>query len=124
MSDFDFYDTEACHLSEIYDGAEGRIYDDFEPYSTAEKRAYIAAKERRFKKEDIGKFVIVQTPQIRKATIKRLYLVDRSKTKRFWWSHDAIYAMVFNDKTAAEFQANKYKYNNAKVVEITNTMTR
>ncbi len=123
MSDFDFYDTEACHLSEIYDGADG-YYDDFEPYSTAEKRAYIAAKERRFKKEDIGKFVVVQTPRKRNKVVKCLYLVDRSKTKRFWWSHDAIYAMVFNDKTAAEFQANKYKYNNAEVVEITNTMTR
>lgn len=120
---FDFDDTEACHLSEIYDGADG-YYDDFEPYSTAEKRAYIAAKECRFKKEDIGKFVIVQTPRIRKVTIKRLYLVDRSKTKRFWWSHDALYAMVFNDKSAAEFQAGKYKHNNIEVIEITKNMVR
>lgn len=122
--DFDFWDTEAGHLTEIYDGAEGRIYDDFEPYSTAEKRAYIAAKERRFKKEDIGKFVIVQTPRIRKATIKRLYLVDRSKTKHFWWSHDALYAMVFNDKSDAEFQAGKYRHNDIEVVEITKNMVR
>lgn len=122
--DFDFWDTEAGHLTEIYDGAEGRIYDDFEPYSTAEKRAYIAAKERRFKKEDIGKFVIVQIPRLRKKTVKRLYLVDRSKTKRFWWSHDAVYAMVFNNKSAAEFQAGKYKHNDIKVVEITKNMVR
>lgn len=124
MSDFDFWDTEAGHLSEIYDDDERRCSDGFEPYSTVERRAYIAAKERRFKKEDIGKFVVVQTPRKRNKVVKCLYLVDRSKTKRFWWSHDAIYAMVFNDKTTAEFQANKYKYNNAKVVEITNTMTR
>lgn len=122
--DFDFWDTEAGHLTEIYDGAEGRIYDDFEPYSTAEKRAYIAAKECRFKKEDIGKFVVVQIPRLRKKTVKRLYLVDRSKTKRFWWSHDAVYAMVFNNKSAAEFQAGKYKHNDIKVVEITKNMVR
>lgn len=120
---FDFDDTEACHLSEIYDGADG-YYDDFEPYSTAEKRAYIAAKECRFKKEDIGKFVVVQIPRLRKKTVKRLYLVDRSKTKRFWWSHDAVYAMVFNNKSAAEFQAGKYKHNDIKVVEITKNMVR
>ena len=122
--DFDFWDTEAGHLTEIYDGAEGRIYDDFEPYSTAEKRAYIAAKECRFKKEDIGKFVVVQIPRLRKKTVKRLYLVDRSKTKRFWWSHDASYAMVFNNKSAAESQAGKYKHNDIKVVEITKNMVR
>lgn len=121
--DFDFHDTEACHLSEMYDGDDG-YYDYFEPYSTAEKRAYIAAKECRFKKEDIGKFVVVQIPRIRKATVKRLYLVDRSKTKRFWWSHDALYAMVFNDKSAAEFQAGKYKHNTIEVVEITKNMVR
>ena len=53
-----------------------------------------------------------------------IYLVDRSKTKRFWWSHDAVYAMVFNDKSAAEFQAGKYKHNDIEVIEITKNMVR
>lgn len=116
---FDFYDTEAAHLAEIYD-------DDccvFQPYSTDEKREFVAEKEHRFKKQDVGKFVIVQMARRNKRVMDRLYLVNRSITKRFWWSHDARYAMVFNDKTAAEFQAKRYKYNKVKVVEIKSHMT-
>lgn len=116
---FDFYDTEAAHLAECYDGDEA----DFVEYSSEEKRDYIAEKERRFKKRDIGKFVVVQTSRRNKRVMCRLYLVNRNITRRFWWSHDAQYAMVFNDKTAAEFQAKKYKYNNAKVIEIKEWMT-
>lgn len=117
--EFDFYDTEAAHLAECYDGDEA----DFVEYSTEEKRDYIAEKERRFKKRDIGKFVVVQTARRNKRVMCRLYLVNRNITRRFWWSHDAQYAMVFNDKTAAEHQAKRYKYNNAKVVEIKEWMT-
>lgn len=116
---FDFYDTEAAHLAECYDGDEAY----FEKYSTEDKRDYIAEKERRFKKRDIGKFVVVQTARRNRKVMCRLYLVNRNITRRFWWSHDAQYAMVLNEKTAAEFQAKKYKYNNVKVVEIKEWMT-
>ena len=115
----DYDETEAAHLAEIYD-------DDcygFGPYSTDERRYYIAEKELRFKKRDIGKFVVVQTARRNKRVMCRLYLVNRNITRRFWWSHDAQYAMVFNYKTTAEFQAKKYKYNNVKVVEIKEWMT-
>lgn len=106
-------------MAECYDGDEA----DFEEYSSEDKRDYIEEKERRFPKRDIGKFVIVQIARRNKKVMHRLYLVDRNITKCFWWSHDALYAMVFNDKTAAEFQAKKYKYNNVKVVEIKEWMT-
>ena len=115
---FDFDDTEAVHLSEIYDGCEAY----FEPYSTYERREYIRDKETRFKKSDIGKFVVVQKAKRNRKVMSILYLVDRKKTKRFWWSHDAYYAMVFEKESAAKYQAERYKYNNATVKQITSSM--
>ena len=110
---FDYYDTEAAHLSEM-----AYEYDNFEPYTDAEKRDYLTAKSNRFRKADVGKWVVTQTPRRDKKLIKRLYLVDRKRTHRFWWSHDADYAMVFEKRTAAEYQARRYKFNNARVMEI------
>lgn len=110
----DYDDTEAAHLSEIYDG-----YDSFfESYSYMEKRDFVRAKNCRFRKQDIGKFVVAQTPRRNKSVMKLLYLVDRNKTKRFWWSHDALYAMVFDKKSAADIQVIRYRFNQARVVEI------
>ena len=114
MSDFDFYDTEAAHLSEIYDGCE--VYD--EPYSRADRADYVSAKGRCFNKSDIGKYVVVQNSRINKKVMPTMYLVDRSKTKRMWWSPDSYYAMVFNNKSAAEFQAKRYKFNKPRVMQI------
>lgn len=111
----DDYCTEAEALNERYDG--GFDYD-FEPYSTAEKADFIRAKNYRFLKRDVGKFVVAQTPRKNKSVVKLLYLVDRSRTKAFWWSHDALFAMVFEKKEAAEFQAKRYKYNKARVIEV------
>lgn len=109
------YETEAEHLSEIYDDCECGY---FEPYSRAERADYIRAKNNRFAESCIGKFVVAQTPRKNKGVIKLLYLVDRNLTKRFWWSHDAIFAMVFDKREAAEIQARKYRYNKARVMEI------
>ena len=109
------YGTEAEHLSEICDGCE---YGYFESYSMAERADYIRAKNNRFIESCIGKFVVVQTPRKNKGVVKLLYLVDRNRTKRFWWSHDAIFAMVFDKREAAEIQARKYRYNKARVMEI------
>lgn len=52
----------------------------------------------------------------------RMFLVDRRITKRFWWSPDSYYAMIFKKKEAAELQAKKYKYNNVRVKQITENM--
>lgn len=91
--------------------------EEFVPYSDAEKRAYLAKKSR-FNKADKGKFVIVQTPRRHKNLLSVLFLVDRSITKRFWWSHDARYAMKFVSKEAAEAAAAKYKYNHIRIRQI------
>jgi len=109
------YVTEAEALSDIYEGCENE--EDFEPYTDSEKRQFLAAKGR-FTPRDKGKFVIVQSTRVNRKLISRLFLVDRNKTKRFWWSHDAQYAMLFIDRAAAEKTASRYKYNNAHVVEI------
>nr|DAH50656.1 MAG TPA: hypothetical protein [Caudoviricetes sp.] len=45
--------------------------------------------------------------------------MDRNKTKDFWWSPNAIFAMKFIKKYSAEFQAKRYRYNNVKIIEIT-----
>ena len=114
---FDYDDTEAAHLSEIYDG-----YDVSEPLTKEERADYVAAKSRCFQKSEIGKFVVVQTPRWNKGVVRKLYLVDRKATKAFWWSPSAFHAMVFEKKDAAEIQAKKYKYNKARVMQITESM--
>jgi len=108
------YISEAEALSEIYDGFE----ENFEPYTTEEKMYFIRSKNFRFSKSDIGKFVIIQTPRRNKNVMKILYLVDRQKCKTFWWSHDSNFAMIFNCRSAAQNQVSKYRYNNAKIMEI------
>ena len=114
----DFNDTEAAHLSEIYDGCE--TYS--KPYSWSERRDYVNAKGKCFKKKDIGKYVIVQNSRRNRKVMSRMFLVGRGITKRFWWSPDSYYAMVFEKKEAAELQAKKYKYNNVRVIQITENM--
>lgn len=109
--------SEAEHLSEKYD--EGEMY--FEPYSRLERREYIREKSR-FNKTDVGKYVIVQKTRKNRDVVEKLYLVDRRKTTKFWWSHDAFYAMKFESKDAAMKQAEKYKYNKARVVQIVNNI--
>ena len=46
---FDYDDTEADHLNEIYDG-----YDVREPLSREERADFVDAKSRCFQKSDIG----------------------------------------------------------------------
>lgn len=116
MADYDFYGSEAEHLNEIY-GYGGCS----EPYSKDERRDYCLAKSHSFKNSDVGKYVVCQTPR-KRGIIPILYLVNRAKSKDYWWSHDSFYAMVFEKKSAAETQARKYKYNDIKVIQITSTM--
>lgn len=112
------YISEAEALSEIYDGFEG----NFEPYSKSDRHDYIDAKSMTFKKSDIGKWVVVQKPRRKKGVVGTLYLVNRSLTKRFWWSPDSSYAMVFEKESAARIQAAKYRFNKASARQITSNM--
>jgi hypothetical protein len=113
-------DTEAYHQSEQYDGIEGSYYAHTTLYSRVRRRKFIAEKEKRFSKKDKEKFVITQTPRKNTAVVKTLYLVDRSKTRRFWWSHDAYFAKKFDSESEAMNKALKYKYNNCRVIKIEN----
>lgn len=109
--------TEAEALMDIYD--DPAIYDDdiYRGYTDYEKSEYIRKKSKRFNKCDVGKYVVTKCPSF-KRVVNILYLVDRSKTKLYWWSPDAKYAMVFNSKEAAEERAAKYKYGKFKVIKI------
>lgn len=114
-----FDDTEAAHLSEMYDDAP----NEREPrYSAAEKKDYLSAKNCRFRHEDIGKYCIVQNPRRNKRLMQILFLVDRTRIKWCWWSPDSALAMIFTKKEAADAQAKKYKYNKARVICITEAM--
>lgn len=109
--------TEAEALMDIYD--DSFVYDDiYRRYTDYEKSEYIRRKSKRFNKCYVGKYVVTKRPLFKKKIVNTLYLVDRSKTKLFWWSPDAKYAMVFNSKKAAEAQAAKYKYGEFKVIKI------
>lgn len=126
--------SEAEHLSDLEDQGyspyydydpydywgEGRRY--FEPYDDWDKAQYIAAKTNTFSKSDVGKWVIIQNSRRNKRIMPFMYLVDRSHTKRWWWSPDPLYAMIFDKRSAAEYQAKKYKYNKARVIKITASM--
>ncbi len=109
---FDFDDTEAAHLSEIYDDLEAY----YEPYDEYEKREYIREKENNFLQRDKGKYVIVQNAKRNKQVVHKLYLVDRRKTKRWWWTFNGFYALTFDSKEIAEKYANKY--HNCYVIQI------
>ena len=112
------YISEAEALSEIYDGIEGK----FEPYSKSDRHDYVDAKSMTFKKSGIGKWVVIQKPRRKKGVVSTLYLVNRSLTKRFWWSPDSSYAMVFEKESAARIQAAKYRFNKASAGQITSSM--
>ena len=101
------YGTEAEHLAEICD------YDfEEEPYEDWEKKLYLDAKARCFSESDIGKFVVIQNSRRKKNIMPTMFLVDRHKTKRMWWSPSSFLAMVFEKESAAKYQAKRYKYNN------------
>lgn len=112
------YVSEAEALSEIYDGFEG----NFGPYSKSDRCDYVDAKSRTFKKSDIGKWVVTQKPRYKKGIVSILYLADRNLTKRFWWTSDSSYAMVFEKESDARIQAAKYRFNKTSVKQITSSM--
>ena len=46
-----------------------------------------------------------------------LFLVDRNKTKKHWWTMSLTNAMVFNNESAAEYSAKRLRYKNPCVVD-------
>lgn len=118
---FDFYDTEAYQQSAIYEGAEYRA-EFYTFHKIEDRKDYINAKSRCFKKEDIGKYIIVQNSRHNKKVMPIMYLVDRHSTKRWWWSPDSHYAMIFDNKSSAERMLSKYKYNKVRCIKIQSWM--
>jgi hypothetical protein len=48
-----------------------------------------------------------------------LFLIDRSRNKKHWWSYSTYDALEWLSKKAAEKHALKYRYKNVRVVERT-----
>lgn len=113
------FGTEAEHLAEIEDYVS---FDDYESYYDDEKQLYILSRGHCFRKQDVGKYVIIQNSRHNRKIMPTMYLVDRNKTRAFWWSPASWFAMVFNKKSAAEYQAKRYRFNKARVKQITPAM--
>jgi hypothetical protein len=58
----------------------------------------------------------METYVIRKKSADLLLLVDRSKTRQFWWSYALKYAMRFSNKAAADRKAKSFKYGSFEVI--------
>lgn len=49
--------------------------------------------------------------------IQQLFLVDRKKSKRLWWTSDnPSIVLVYEKKEAADFAASRLRMNNARVI--------
>lgn len=142
MCDFDYNDTEAAHLGDMYVDFEARdSYRTFaEEISEAEyQRAntiatlagfnedyYVRKKEKHkrrkqeierkdklnIEKQKNGIFVIIQDSRKDDTT---LMLVDRRKSNQYWWTHDFSIAYKGN-KSEMDKVASKLKKNNVRVV--------
>lgn len=140
MCEFDYEDTEAAHLEDMHVGFEARDMRFEEEIAEAEyQRAntivtlagldedyYARQKERlKHRKQAIERkdrlnrekqrndlFVIVQDSR-KDDTI--LMLVDRRKSKKYWWTHD--FSLAYKGlKEEMEKVASKLKKNNVRVV--------
>lgn len=118
---FDCDCTEAEALEE--QGGFGYFPREDYRYDVYDRAEYVDKKFHAFSPKSIGKWCVVQKPKRKRNTISRLFLVDRNRTKRWWWSPDAFYAMVFDNESAARFQIRRYKYNKPKIMQITPAMT-
>lgn len=121
---FDYDDTEAAHLGDIYSGFESHNMSFEEEIAEAEyQRANTIAtlsgiknkKKQRLKKkskEDNNLFLIITDSIIANKT---LMLVDRRKSKKYWWTHDFSIAYI-GTKNDMDKAVKKLKYNNVRVV--------
>ena len=79
-------------------------------YTDKEKYEYLLEKSVQFSQADVGKFVITRDPKANRRVVPILYLVDRRKTKAWFWTCYAEYAMVFDNKGGAELALRKLKH--------------
>lgn len=140
MEEFDYNDTEAAHLGDIHSGFENHDVSFEEEIAEAEYQKintiatlagldedyYARQKERRKRrKQEIERkdrlnrekqrddlFVIIQDSLKDDTT---LMLVDRRKSKEYWWTHD--FTLAYKDsKENMEKVADRLKKNNVRVV--------
>ena len=142
MGEFDYSDTEAAHLGDIYSGFESRMSFEEEIAEAEYQRAntiatlagldddyYTRQRERRRKRKmEIERkdmlnrerqkqaskdlFVIIQDSRKDNTT---LMLVDRRKSKEYWWTHD--FTLAYKDsKENMEEVVGRLKKNNVRVV--------
>lgn len=140
MEEFDYNDTEAAHLGDIHSGFENHDVSFEEEIAEAEYQKintiatlagldedyYARQKERRKRrKQEIERkdrlnrekqrddlFVIIQDSCKDDTT---LMLVDRRKSKEYWWTHD--FTLAYKDsKENMEKVADRLKKNNVRVV--------
>lgn len=113
--------TEAEHLSEIYDDYEANssyaeyIADrEYERLCTLQNLAgtRVCRKKRRLNKKDMGLYLVIQDSRKDNTT---LILVDRRKSKSYWWTHD--FSLAYKGKKEdMKKAAKKLQMNNVRVV--------
>ena len=117
--------TEAEHLSEIYDDYEANMSyaeyiaeREFERLHTIANLAGIDTathshrKRHRLKKNNKNLYLVIQDSRKDNTT---LMLVDRRKSKEYWWTHD--FTLAYKDcKENMEKVAGRLKKNNVRVV--------
>lgn len=142
MEEFDYNDTEAAHLGDIYSSFESRMSFEEEIAEAEYQRAntiatlvgldddyYTRQRERkrnmkmeierkdmlnreRQKKTSKDLFVIIQDSRKDNTT---LMLVDRRKSKEHWWTRD--FTLAYKDsKENMEKVADRLKKNNVRIV--------
>ena len=119
--------TEAEHLSEIYDDYEAnmnyaeyiaeREFDRLHTIATLagiDTTTHSCRKKCHFKKKDKGLFLIIQDSRKDNTT---LMLVDRRKSKKYWWTHD--FSLAYKGKKEDVKRVTKRLHmNNVRIVEL------
>ena len=116
--------TEAEHLSEIYCDFDGEYDAEYIARMENERLHTIATlagidtatyshrKKRHLNKKENGLFLIIQDSRKDNTT---LMLVDRRKSKKYWWIHD--FSLAYKGKKKdMENVAKKLRKNNVRVV--------
>lgn len=111
-------DSEAGHLSEIYDD----VWSGREPYTEKERAEYIRKRSNCFRRSDVGKYVIRASSRYNRGVMPFMYLVDRKLSSSMWWSPYSRLAVVFDKRNVAERVCSKLKHNRPSVVTITPDM--
>lgn len=99
------YVSEAEALSEIYDGC-------YIPHLDWMNNAKQHFTKHRYGNTPKGKYFIVQNCR---NGCGSLMLVDRKKTKEFWWTHDCKIALKITKEEGQKIIANLH-YNNVRLV--------